>query len=71
MVVSLMARGASPGEACADVLVDARSLDPDARLNVVALAPSGEHAGTSIRAETSYAVHDGGGAVERPRRHVS
>jgi beta-aspartyl-peptidase (threonine type) len=71
MVVSLMARGASPEEACADVLVDARSLDPDARLNVVALAPSGEHAGTSIRAETSYAVHDGGGAVERPRRHVS
>ncbi|MGH9099328.1 MAG: isoaspartyl peptidase/L-asparaginase, partial [Acidimicrobiales bacterium] len=64
-IVDLLAAGASPPDACAGMLADARALPDDysAELRAIALTPDGRHGGAAGKPGSVYALmtpgHDG------------
>lgn len=74
-VVDLLARGATPTGACAEMLADARSLPDDyaSELRALALTPDGRHGGAAGREGSSYALMTAVHAAPevRPRRIVA
>lgn len=77
MVVSALAAGVTPADACRAALEDVLSLDPDSDtapvMHLLTLGADGRHAAASTSSGRMYAVWEQGmaAAEQRPRLHVT